>query len=200
LALFASLSILANYYLPLSGALGEKDASVNNHIEKLKSHKWLSILIAIGVIVIALGSFTDAIGKISGFLNSVTSQPHNNEKISLHFKIINDRDEQVEIRPFAKYFLTEDEGAVIQEYEGGRLVLKSIDESSTHIIKANQTKGYYAIIPDSVAKSRLMERGAGTLHVELKLIGDNDSRLESIPLLKEAIEMYHLQYKVTPNK
>ena len=153
--------------------------------------------------MIAIGNFTDAISKITQFANTVVNGEQEREAISLIVKIRNDRDEEINISPFVRYFVTEDTGMMLQEYEGGRLSLKPIDVKNSNkpnTIPARQVQGYYGVLPDALSNSELMERGAGNMHVNLTVVGDDQVHLETFPLLREAFHQYNIEFIISPSK
>ncbi|MGZ8212893.1 MAG: hypothetical protein ACXWTP_00125 [Methylosarcina sp.] len=176
---------------------------MDKYLDWVKNHKWLGIVVALGMVVIAVGNFTDSIGKITQFINSLSDTSPQKETISLLIKVKNERDVKIEISPFVRYYLTEDKGAMIQEYDGGRLLLKPIeveDKNNPNIISPHNKREYLVILPDSLVNSRLLERGSGNMHVNLTVIGENKIYLESFPLLKEAFTKFDIEYTISPNE
>lgn len=176
---------------------------MDKYIDWIKTHKLLGAIVAIGVAIIAIGNLTDAVTKISSFVENLGNETVAQESLSIILKVKNKRSVSIEISPFVRYFLTEDKGAMIQEYNGGRLILKPIEvknEKQPNIIKPNGTHGYFVILPDSLVNSLLLERGAGNMHINLEIIGEKETHLETFPLIKEAFEKYNLEYTISPNK
>lgn len=176
---------------------------MDKYLDPIKNNKWIGAILAVAVVIIALANFTDAVSKLNDLFFAPAEIVALEETVTVSIRINNKRSSTIEIAPFADYELTESQGMIVQAYEGGRLVLiptsGSANDQSLRIAP-NQTLSLSAVMPSSVVNSTLYERGAGSMHINISIVGESGLHLESIPLIEEALQRYFVEYTIAPNK
>ena len=174
------------------------NSGFNKYLNWIKTHKIIGFLVFIGIVVIGLGNFTDAIQKITTFASSklgLTSKI--NDQISLTIKIKNETDEKIHIKPFMKYYIHENQ-FVFKDMPTGRLAFPAEDVNV--VVPPNSESTHYLQIPDFLKNSYQIKAGKSDISFLIEIEEQYELGLQTIPFIREAFDKFYVKYTVTPNK
>jgi len=195
-----------NYGVYPSG-IAEQTNRVDRILSRIKNIRIVAPCVILGIIVIAIGTFTDAIDKIYSFVGNVhyskIAENSSRESLSITIRVTNQGDKDIVIYSYVKYFLTEEQGVIVQEYKGGRLKLQPLSDSTsadTYKIIPNQTRIFSATLTPYLVNSELLARGAGNMHIQLEVVDSKEIHLESIPFIRDAMRKGYVQFEIPETK
>jgi hypothetical protein len=132
----------------------------------LENNKVISIIIVIGIFIIAVGNITNSFTNIRTFLFPNSSSIIKNELLFAHIKITNRLRNNFELHPLCEYKIAESTGAIMKILSHGRIHLTSQlnDTITNFLIKPKETKDVYAIFPDTKMNSLLLDQGTANIY------------------------------------
>jgi hypothetical protein len=179
-----------------------KDAD-SNYVDKylywIKGHKLLAIIIVLGIIVIAVGNFTDAIQKITGFVSSRIGRGiSGGSDIYLNIKVKNETQDRVHILPFMTYYVTEN-NIILSNIPTGRIALPAKGEEDLTVPPKGE-RIYRLGIPPFLSRSYQFQSGKADIGFRINTAEKHEIDIQTIPLMREAFEKYYVLFRIAPNK
>lgn len=168
-----------------------------------KLAKTLLGIIAIAIIVAWILAARGNLGSIRDLFRTRSDPSSVITAMSAVIEVTNAGGNRVEIEELCEFFLTEDQGIMIQEYPKGRALLSPIDSSRTaesYSLNAGQSKVYRLLLPDTAGYNQLLERGAANIHFSVRIVGSREIALGSIEFQRDALRTYKVGVKINKGK
>jgi hypothetical protein len=169
-------------------------------INRLKNNKLIAILIALGVVLIGVGTVTDSASNLWKLFGSKDAEVITLQH-SIGISVKNETNQDKRIFNFSEFFLTESEVLMIREHSKGRVFLKKVGGkglSEDYVIPANGEVTYQAVLPNLAQYEALMERGGENIHFVIQSTELKDEiYIETVPFHKEMFSGgWYIEFKI----
>lgn len=171
----------------------------DNILSKIKNHPILSIIIVLGITLIAIGQATDSFTKIRDFIFPKTiAIKQEEESLSVLIKAKNGFNKKFELNPLCEYEIMESEIARINILSQGRLHLipKTANSDDEYIIEPNKVKEYIVTFPNPKMYSTLLDRGSANIHFILRSNDLKSFFICSAPFDRISLKKYFVECKL----
>jgi len=171
---------------------------VTQGIKWLKNNPILSIVIILGIIIIAIGSFTDSLTKIKSFININSNIEKKNKipEIYIHVKLINQTETDILLNPLCKYEIGEAYYWNYVLHSQGRILLNpisnSISSTDSILVASKKVLDFILKIPNPEDYIKLVTKGSANLYIEIRNIDNSKSWEGAAPLEIESLKKYYL--------
>lgn len=171
----------------------------DNILFKIKNHRYISILLVSGIILIALGQVTDSFKIIKEFFfPNTTAVLQEKDSLSILIKVYNEFNKDFELNPLSEYEIVESEGAIMKVLSHGRLHLfpSKGNSDDDFILKPKTTKEYTVTFPNPKMYSTILDRGSANIHFILRSSDLSKFFICSAPFDRISLRKYFLECKL----
>ncbi len=173
-----------------------KKDKVTQSINWIKNNRILSIVVLFGIIIIAIGSFTDSLTKIKSFLDVSYNNKNNIPEITIHIKLINQTEADILLNPLCKYEIGESVYWNYIFHSQGRILLNpisnSISSTDSILIASSEVSDFILKIPNPEDYQKLIKKGSANIYIEIRNIENSKGWEGAAPFETESLKKYYL--------